>query len=226
MKRLSLLITPFIMCVCCAAFAQDGARVMYIPGMPVPQTESAPEPAAGGETEAPARDGGKISRITKAGDMYKKPSPQDSADSASKADTGMPAYKGVTPPSRLVPENAATFARTTANQLSWIGFMPEEGQHRIFMQTTQPTPYEQISTASDRIEIKLIGARLAVSNNHRQLDMSYFRTPFKYAKADANGQDVRVLVLLKEPVPYEIRQHDNMTEIIVKPANAAPAASE
>ena len=223
MKRLSLIFSVLLMCVCSSVNAQDAAPVMYIPGMPVPQTEAASAAPSEGDAAAPAQNGGKISRITKAGDMYKQPEPSADAD-ANKAgsDNNRPDYKGVTPPKRLVPENAATFSRTSANQMSWIGFMPEEGEHRIFLQTTEPTPYEQVASASDRIEIRLIGAKLAVSNNHRQLDMSYFKTPFKYAKADASGKDVRVVVLLKEAVPYEIRQHDNMTEIVVKPANVAP----
>ena len=224
MKRLSLIFSVLLMCVCSSAIAQDAAPVMYIPGMPVPQMESASAAPSEGDAAAPAQNGGKISRITKAGDMYKQPEPSADANQATK-DDGKPDYKGVTPPKRLVPENAATFAKTSANQMSWIGFMPEEGEHRIFLQTTEPTPYEQVASASDRIEIRLIGAKLAVSNNHRQLDMSYFKTPFKYAKADASGKDVRVVVLLKEAVPYEIRQHDNMTEIVVKPKSAAPQPS-
>ena len=79
MKRLSLIFTAILMGVSCLASAQDAAPVMYIPGMPVPQTSAAPAASEGDVEAAPAQDNGKISRITKAGDMYKQPAavPED-----------------------------------------------------------------------------------------------------------------------------------------------------
>ena len=126
-----------------------------------------------------------------------------------------PVYKGVTPPTRMVPENNTTFTKTSGNQLSWIGFMPEStGTHRIFLQTSQPTTYERIATTSNRVEIKILNTKLAVSNNNRQLDMKYFKTPFATAKATKDGKDIRVVVELKDNTPCEIQQHDNIIDII------------
>ncbi|MBR4986621.1 MAG: hypothetical protein IKY83_12890, partial [Proteobacteria bacterium] len=125
-------------------------------------------------------------------------------------------YKGVTPSKRLKPENEATFTKTADNQLSWIGFMPEEGAHRVFLQTSQPTTFERLATSQDRVEILLANTKLTVSNNMRELNMSYFQTPFAKAQAVRSGTGVKVIVQLKEAVPCEVTQHDNMIDIIVK----------
>ncbi len=215
MKRIQLTLIALIMGFSATAAAQDGAPVMYIPGMPVPQAPAAAPAATSDAPAANKQDAGKISRISKAGDS-KTQAAAVPADIVVGND-GLADYKGVTPTKRLVPENAQTFQHTTENQMSWIGFMPEEGQHRIFLQTSSPTAYQQISTASDRIEILLLGTKLAVHNNQRELDMSFFKTPFRTAKASPAGKDVRVVIQLKEAVPYEIKTHDNLLEIFVKP---------
>ncbi len=221
MKQLKFFVSLLLMCVSLNAFAQDAAPVMYIPGMPVPPAAAAPSSAASSDTaqgggDAAARlNAARISRVTKAGEMNHKP---DQAAAPAQEDPARAEYKGVTPPKRLVPENANTFNKSSANQVSWIGFMPEDNQHRIFIQTSQPSAYEQIATASNRIELKIVGAKLAVSNNQRELDMTYFKTPFKNAKAVRSGKDTRIIIQLKQPVPYEIKQHDNMLEIFVSPS--------
>lgn len=195
--------------------AQDSVR--YIPGMPVPQATSSSASSASSGTadaseEAPA---GKISKVSKAGESDFNGAGSQAAAPA-KLNDGTKGYKGVTPPTRLVPENQSTFAKTTANQLSWIGFLPEEGAHRIFLQTTEPTSYERIATSNDRVEIHIKSTKLAVSNNNRELDMSYFNTPFAKAKATQDSSGIKVVVTLKEAVPCEIQQHDNMIDIIAK----------
>ena len=219
MKHLTIIPSLFLLAFSCNAFAQDAPPVLYIPGMPVPQVTSPAPAATSADAPAadPAQNNGKISRISKAGDSRKQPQTVQPQPAQPKDDTHAE-YKGVTPPKRLVPENANTFSRTSANQMSWIGFMPEDNIHRVFMQTSQPIAYQQIATSSDRIELLLLGTKLAVSNNQRELDMTYFKTPFKSAKASSAGKNTRVVILLKQPAPYEIKQHDNMLEVFVKPA--------
>lgn len=193
----------------------------YIPGMPVPQ-QSAPE-ATTTTTEGNSSSngsGGKISRVSVAGEnsgaTQQESAPAETpASDDSAVELADPTYKGVTPPTRLVPENSSTFAKTSGNQLSWIGFMPEKsGNHRIFLQTSQATTYERLATPSNRVEIKILNTKLAVSNNNRQLDMKYFQTPFATAKATKDGKDVRVVIELKDNTPCEIQQHDNIIDII------------
>lgn len=146
-----------------------------------------------------------------------KPAPETPPSEDAQPETsGKLDYKGVTPPTRLVPENQATFTKTADNQLSWIGFLPEENEHRVFLQTSKQTTYERLATPDDRIEILLANTKLAVSNNTRELDMSYFQTPFSKAKAVKSGTGVKIVIQLKNAAPCEIRQHDNMIDIVVK----------
>ena len=204
------------------AMAQDmGATgIGYIPGMPIPQQSAAPSAGDDKGTSAGNGQGGKITKVSVAGEnttntAQNMPQPEPVNTDSANVELSDPSYKGVTPPSRLVPENSSTFAKTSGNQLSWIGFMPEKsGNHRIFLQTSQPTTFERIATPSNRVEIKILNTKLAVSNNNRQLDMKYFQTPFSTAKATKDGKDVRVVVELKDNTPCDVQQHDNIIDII------------
>jgi len=214
MKRI-FLTTLATLLISAPALADDGGTVLYIPGMPVPQTQAAPAAApdsgAAGDTAKGGSGNVKVTKVQKAGELDTSvPAPvvQQKA-------TG-PTYKGVMPPNRLVPENESTFTRDGGNQLSWIGFMPEENSHRIFIQTTNATTYQRVASADDRVELLITNTKLSVSNNNRELDMSYFKTPFAKAKATKQGADVKVVVQLKEAVPCEIQQHDNFIDIIAK----------
>ena len=217
MKKL-VLFTAALLFVSTQAVAQDAPAtgIGYIPGMPVPQA-SAPAASAGTDA-APAAgnsgNGGKISKVSVASGQ-KTAEPPAVEEPPVVVDQGPAGYKGVTPPSRLVPENQKTFAKTSGNQLSWIGFMPEQNAHRIFIQTSQPTQFERLATPSDRVELLISNTKLAVHNNQRELDMTYFQTPFAKAKAVRSGTGVKIIVQLKEAVPCDVRQNGNMIDIVV-----------
>ncbi|MBQ9243746.1 MAG: hypothetical protein IJ165_11100 [Proteobacteria bacterium] len=206
-------------------FAQDAppTGIGYIPGMPVPQRQ-APAPSASSDQPAQQSNSGAsgpVTRVSVAGQpgTMGQPTPVQETPPAAEAQPetiGKLDYKGVTPPTRLVPENQATFTRTADNQLSWIGFLPDETEHRVFLQTSKPTTYERLATPDDRVEILLANTKLAVSNNTRGLDMSYFQTPFSKARAVKSGTGVKIIIQLKNAAPCEIRQHDNMIDIVVK----------
>ncbi len=203
------------------AFAQDASTtgIYYIPGMPVPQQSAPAAPTTQGDSTKAANSGdsGRISKVTVADQNEQQTTPEPTpAEQLVKIDNGTAGYKGVTPPTRLVPENQKTFTKTAGNQLSWIGFMPEQGAHRIFIQTSQPTQFERLATPSDRVEILIANTKLAVSNNQRELDMSYFKTPFAKAKAERAGADVKVVVQLKEAASCDVQQHDNIIDIVVR----------
>ncbi len=217
------------------AFAQDAppTGIGYIPGMPVPEKMSAPAesaPAPGNARQGGTNGGrqdGKISKVSVSGSQKggaKAAQPREAPMPESAPAPIVPAeYKGVTPPKRMKPQNEETFAKTPANQLSWIGFMPEEKSHRIFLQTTSPTAYERIATPRNRVELRLTDTKLAVSNNKRELDMKYFKSPFARAYAKSEGKNVRVVVELKEPAETQIAAQDNLISIIAAaPPETAP----
>ena len=212
MKRILLASLAF-MTFSFPVFAQDSAGV-YIPGMPVPQkSEPAPAAVPAGQPgpAAESRGNENVSKVSKSEGPYQRPAPaaEPPAEPAAR-----PGYKGVTPPTRTTPQNASTFTKVPGNQLSWIGFMPEDNSHRIFVQTSQPTRFERLATPEDRVEILVSDTKLAVSNNNRELDMRFFQTPFAKAKATQAGRDVKVVVQLKQPTHCEVRQHDNMIDIV------------
>ncbi len=217
------------------AFAQDAppTGIGYIPGMPVPEKMSAPAdsaPAAGNARQGGTNGGrqdGKISKVSVSGSQKGGAKTETAPEAPLPEAAPMPIvpaeYKGVTPPKRMKPQNEETFAKTQANQLSWIGFMPEEKSHRIFLQTTSPTAYERIATPQNRVEIRLTDTKLAVSNNKRELDMKYFKSPFARAYAKSEGKNVRVVVELKEPAETRIAAQDNLVSIIASvPSGSAP----
>ena len=196
---------------------QAQAQVAWIPGMPVPQSD-APTPVASAESHS-GQGSGSVSRVSVAGQPSSEPSIEAVPDDVAQGvePEARAEYKGVTPPTRLEPENKALFERTSGNQLSWIGFMPEETGHRIFIQTSQATSFELLASRDDRVEILISKTKLSVSNNHRELDMSYFQTPFLKAQAIAQGRDVKVIVQLKEAMSCRVEQHENIIEIIAQP---------
>jgi len=213
MKRYIFAVAIFMWSVSAVHGQEVSQPIFFIPGMPVPQFPAAQAPSATeGRGEAQAQNRGRIGRVTRRGEM--------SSGSLVQTYVTLPGimatYRGVTPPERLQPENAATFSRAGGNQVSWIGFMPQAEGHRVFIQTSQQTPYEQLATAGNRVELILRGARLSVSNNQRVLEMQYFQTPFLRARAVPSGKDVRIIVEFKEAVPYEVRQTGDMIDIIVR----------
>lgn len=194
------------------AVAQDApAWLNYIPGMPAPEkaapAESTPSDAIQGNAATSGQQDGRIAKVTVSGSNARNGAEVVSVkpDTRAKtAPTAAPEYQGVTLPKQLKPQNESTFTKTSANQLSWIGFMPEKETHRIFLQTTSPTTYERIATPPTRVEIRLANTVLAVDNNKRELDMKYFQSPFARAYAKSEGKNVRVVVELKSVVDTNI----------------------
>lgn len=209
MMKHTILTALLLLVLSFPAFAQEG--VGYIPGMPVPQASAPSGDASAGSGSGDASDA-KISKVEKASGQFGN----IQTNAPEEEPVPQAGYKGVTPPSRLEPENKSTFTKSSGNQLSWIGFIPDENAHRIFIQTSQPTTFERLASSADRVEILIANTKLAVHNNNRELDMSYFKTPFAKAQAVASGTGVKVVVQLKSETQCDIQQHDNMIDIIAR----------
>lgn len=197
------------------AHAQDvgGPQVLYIPGMPAPPVATSPQEAAPSAAGSVTGQGqGKISKVTRAGQLNESPAPR--APVAPVPHASAAPYKGVVPPTHTVPENAAIFADAN-NQLSWLGFMIEGGAHKVFVQTTQSASYTQQSNNPREIVLLLRDVGAKVANNRRNLDMRYFKTVFKSAQAQRAGRDLRVVIELTEAVPYEVSQSGNIISVVV-----------
>ena len=213
----------------CMAQDMGSTGIGYIPGMPLPaqaapsEAPSAAQPASGGARNG--RGDGKITAVKVAGqqkDARQAPKEAPAPEPMPAPTTKQDSYRGVTPPTRMVPENQNTFTKTRDNQLSWIGFMPEAQTHRIFIQTTSPTTFDRVATSPERVEILAKDTKLAVSNNKRELEMKYFKTPFSKAYAKPAGRHVKVIVELREPVKVDVRQQDNLINIFVPAGSGKP----
>lgn len=223
----------FLCCVFSLSFASLGYAqdagpegVYYIPGMPVPQFASPETPTTAAPAATPGSQG-RISRVTVSGAAALEQKPETPQASKTPQASASPSeYRGVTPPKRIVPENAQTFV-SSKNQVAWIGFQPSSTQHSVFIQTTQPTVFEQVESSDKRVVIQLPDTALLVSNNARELDMRYFNTPFALAKASRQGKHARVVIEFKEKTAFEIVAHDNFIEIrTASPALKLGAKSE
>lgn len=201
------------------AFAQEGTGIGYIPGMPVPQPAANAAAAAPAPAPGAGKSDGKIVRVSKSGQQRQVPEVQPAPAPETAPAPVSPEYHGVTPPKRMQPENAGDFAKTAGNQLTWIGFMPEKNVHSVFVQTTSPTKFERLASPGNRVELLVTGTKLAVNNNERELDMKYFKSPFVKAYARPQGKNIHVTVELKEAVPVEVTQTDNLISIKAKPAS-------
>ena len=222
-QALYAVVSTAILFMAAPSFAQDPppTGIGYIPGMPVPQAAPAAPAASDSAPVQGNQDGGKITKVSVAGQSQPQASAKPASEPVQPAVAGVPKldaeYKGVTPSKRDTPENSATFTKTPGNQLSWIGFLPEENAHRVFVQTSQATTFERIASAADRVEVRIFNTKLAVSNNQRELNMKYFQTPFASAKAVKSGKDVLIVVELKEAAQCDVVQHDNFIDIIAHP---------
>ncbi|MFA5624035.1 MAG: AMIN domain-containing protein [Bradymonadales bacterium] len=226
MKRLFYILAALSFSVSTTALSQDSSnpQILYIPGMPAPPIVQETPNVNANNSEPAQLSGqgqGKISRITHAiNTPPTAPSPQP-VRAQSPVNKDNPSYKGVVPPKNNVAQNAAIFANAGL-QLSWIGFLIEGNEHKIFIQTTQPTNYNVVTSENAReiyIELPNVGAKVA--NNRRNLDMSYFNSPFKSAQAQKKGKSLRIKIEFNEPYSYRVTQNGEFIYVSVTMAGGA-----
>lgn len=199
------------------AQSQPAQNIGTIPGMPVPkEAKSAPAPSEEGARAEQGKGGGLIARVTVAKEEPSAALGDKRPAEAARQSEVRPSYRGVTPPSRLFPDNRATFEAQAGNQLTWIGFLPQS--ETLFVQTQSPTTYEEIGGDARHIELRLKDVKLSVPNNARSLEMHYFKTRFERASVRREGRDVRVHVELKERAEHGVTQRGGIIEITLKPS--------
>ncbi|MBA2663013.1 MAG: AMIN domain-containing protein [Bradymonadaceae bacterium] len=177
----------------------------HIPGAPVP---SRPATQASGEGEAarPAGEQGEAGEWS-----YYEVSLQGGGQRPQSADAlarilGLEQkelYRGVIPGKRDRPahlERAHIAGQKTAdpNQLTWIGFVPEEKRTRVFLQAAR-TPQYQIGRSDDglKITVTLENTRLPQKNFSRFIDTSFFkRGVTRIETAQQRGGSVQVTIQL------------------------------
>lgn len=113
-------------------------------------------------------------------------------------------YRGIIPGRRdvlphLEQAQAQGKSDSRPNQLTWIGFLPEESRTRVFFQGARAPQYEMQRSQDGRtLTINFRNARLPKRNFSRFIDTSYFERAVTRIETKARGGDVVVTVHLRE----------------------------
>ncbi|MFU8807353.1 MAG: AMIN domain-containing protein [Bradymonadaceae bacterium] len=116
----------------------------------------------------------------------------------------MELYRGIIPGQRdLLPhlEQAQNQGQVESrpNQLTWIGFLPEERRTRVFFQGARAPQYEmQRSSDGKSLTITFRNARLPKKNFSRFIDTSFFERTVTRIETKAQRGDVIVTVSLRD----------------------------
>jgi hypothetical protein len=124
------------------------------------------------------------------------------------------AYEGVVPgEGNRAPR--AIKPGTTPAAVTWPGFQLTDSGSRVFLQLTAPVQFQSSTQAPVApakgskakppkpaptvLVVTLSGARIHLSNNERPLDTSFFPTPVLSAQIRPSGNDVQLLITLRDP---------------------------
>lgn len=142
-------------------------------------------------------------------------------------------YDGVVPGG--TGKNPLPAAPTGGPHLVWTGFQMTAGGSRVFLQTTQPVPFDLLDGASKKpgtttMAVLLRGCRIHMANNRRNIDTRFFATPVAGFSAKQRGRDVEVKVALREPasaVPHSEAGPDGTQFLVLDfpPGKATPEPS-
>ena len=119
--------------------------------------------------------------------------------------------------------------------LVWTGFQMTATGSRIFLQTTQPVPFdlkEGAAKKSDKsmLAVLLHDCRIYMANNRRKIDTRFFATPIAGISARQRGHNVEVHVALREraeAIPHSEAGPDGTQFVVLDfpPGKATPEPS-
>jgi len=112
-------------------------------------------------------------------------------------------YEGVSP--GISAPNPLPRPEPGPPQLVWTGFQPGAGEGRVFLQTTEPVPYELRQVSRRRTIVTLRDCRIHLKNNTRELDTRFFETPVASIQARQKRGAVQIAITLKQPVEPQAR---------------------
>jgi hypothetical protein len=119
--------------------------------------------------------------------------------------------------------------------LVWTGFQMTATGSRVFLQTTQPVPFDIDDGAVKKsgkstVGVLLRGCHIFMANNRRKIDTRFFATPVSGVSARQRGRDVEVRVVLRElanAVPHSEPGPDGSQFVVLDfpPGKASPEPS-
>lgn len=215
--------------------AGDGSQSqIYIPGMPVPQPA---QPASGGgEAQEEASEEGEdvgSYQISMYGTRSQNMRRAETAQLANRPVGEL--YRGVIPGTRDELPHLSDARREGAradrpNQLTWVGFQPEETRTRVFFQSPRPMRYRVNQGMGEQPSLVLIfeDAEIPTRNFSRFVDASYFGRAVTRIDAREVGSDVEVTLQLREQVEPKVSTEGEYlyVDFPYQPSESAQASAE
>jgi hypothetical protein len=102
--------------------------------------------------------------------------------------------------------------------MTFVGFERAASASRVYVKTNEPVRYSVLQGDAKTVILELENTRIALYNNRRPLDTSFFDTAVAMvAPAPAGGRSVRVEIKLKEAVAFQARQEGNVVSVEFSP---------
>lgn len=195
----------------------SGEQGVAIPGAPAPEPQPAEQPqqapADSGDAEADGdgsdEDGASMGTyqisVHQSGATRRSGLEERLSQEPSKL------YQGIIPGQRdvvahLERARAQGSSSGAPNQITWVGFQPEEDRTRIFFQSPRPVNYELREAFSDgELIVTFENARIAERNFSRFIDTSHFgRVVERIETAETRGGNVEVTLTVSDSVEPSI----------------------
>ena len=105
--------------------------------------------------------------------------------------------------------------------VNWIGFQQLADASRVFVRTTEPAKFKIDNSQPNMVVVMLQNTRIPIRNNRRPLDTRYFDSPVRYIRAkviEGPSASVRIEILLRDKVPFQQVQNDNVLSLFFERA--------
>ena len=93
-----------------------------------------------------------------------------------------------------------------------VGFQQQPEVSRVFIRTNEPVRYSVSRSSEDTIVVEIENTRAATGNDLNFLDTRFFDTAIAHIgpqEIEGAGTHMRIVITLKQAVPYEVNQVDN-----------------
>lgn len=215
----------------------QGSRMVY-PGQPMPQTNE----ESGAQRQQPVRQqqGEQEDDESQSTESYEirvhDPSEQMEGDRRRKTaplkKSAEKMYQGVIPGKRdsvehLTKKQSGEGSTTGLNELTWIGFQPEDQRTRIFVQTAHEPEYSvRREEEGRRVVVTFDRTEVSTKNFRRHIDASYFdRVVERIETSVVDDETVELRIKLASESTFSVEASDNYLHIDFPHESAGDDAS-
>jgi len=98
--------------------------------------------------------------------------------------------------------------------MTFVGFERAAASSRVYVRTTGPVRYSVQEDGDKKVVLELENTRIALRNNRRPLDTSFFDSAVAMVSPNPDGhRAVRVEIKLRETVPFQAKQEGNEVSV-------------